>query len=114
MPEQKPHLRRFRPTSSAPLYLLCVALTLMLMPAPGAASAYPAGAAYDCEGAACASVTLAWEEEGQCFRADNASDRRVRVEVETFAGKSSVTVEPQKSEYLQVKSFQGPYRAEFE
>lgn len=71
-------------------------------------------AAHDCEGAACPSVTLTWEEEGQRFRADNSSAQRVRVTVTTFAGDSWIVVEPQKSDYLLVKGFNGPYRAEFE
>jgi len=59
-------------------------------------------------------VTLAWEEEGQRFRVENNSDSRVRVEVTTYAGDSGVRVEPHKSDYLQVKYFNGPYRADFE
>lgn len=112
MPHKKPCLRRTAPARSALFHLLCFALAATFIPPTRAAVARPS--AYDCEGAACASVALAWEEEGQRFRVDNSSSRRVRVEVETFAGKSSVTVEPQKSEYIQVKSFNGPYRAEFE
>jgi hypothetical protein len=69
---------------------------------------------YDCEGTACSQVALAWEEEGQQFRAQNNSERRVRFEVSTFAGSSSVSVEPGKSEYLKVKSFNGPYHADYE
>lgn len=90
---------------------LCVALA-----AASLGHAAPPGltAAYDCEGAACPQITLTWEEEGQQFRADNSSDRRVRVEVSTFAGPSSATVEAGKSEYLKVKGFNGPYRADFE
>lgn len=112
-----PHTFRLRSPgreSLISLRLLGLALLLMLAPGSGAASLHRARLAYDCEGGACASVALAWEEEGQRFRADNTSAQRVRVEVETSAGKSSVSVEPRRSEYLQVKSFNGPYRAEFE
>jgi hypothetical protein len=86
------------------LCLLCAALPLLR----------PARAAYDCAGDACPVTALVWEEESQRFRADNSSDQRVRVEVETFAGRSSVTVEPRQSAYLEVKTFQGPYSASFE
>jgi hypothetical protein len=114
MPHKQPPPRRAAPTPRALLCLLLVPLTLLLPQAAGGASPHPPPAAYDCEGAACASVTLAWEEEGQRFRADNSSAQRVRVEVETFAGKSSVVVEPQGSAHLSVKTFNGPFRAEFE
>jgi hypothetical protein len=59
-------------------------------------------------------VTLTWEDEGQRFRADNSSDRPVKVEVTTYTGASSVKVEPHKSDYLQVTYFNGPYRADYE
>lgn len=69
---------------------------------------------YDCEGNACSQVTLAWEDDGQRFRVENNSDARVKFSVETYAGTSSVRVEPRKSDYLGVKYFNGPYRADFE
>lgn len=92
------------------------AATLLLLSAFLLAPLPPAtrAAAYDCEGDACPSVTLTWEEDGQQFRVDNNSDRAVKVEVTTYAGKSGVRLEPQKSDYLQVKTFNGPYRADFE
>lgn len=88
--------------------LLALLLLLLLPSSPSAASAY------DCEGNACSAVTLKWVEDGQCFRIENNSDSRVKVEVTTYAGDSSVHVEPHKSDYLQVKYFNGPYRASFE
>lgn len=103
-----------QPASPALLYLLSVALTALMTTAPCRADSTHARAAYDCEGDACAAVTLTWEDETQSFRADNSSARRARVEVETLAGKSSVSVEPGASTYLLVKSFQGPYHALFE
>ena len=91
---------------------LCVALAVASL--THAAPAPTSTVAYDCEGTACSQVTLTWDEEGQQFRADNNSDRRVRVEVSTFAGPSGITVEAGKSEYLKVKGFNGPYHANFE
>lgn len=84
-------------------------LLLFLLPSESSAAR-----TYDCEGGACSAVTLTWEEDGQRFRVDNSSDSRVKVEVTTYAGDSSVHVEPHKSDYLQVKYFNGPYRADFE
>lgn len=101
------------------LTVLCVILAVVAAVSPVTPSAATtvsptSPAAYDCEGNACAVLTLTWEEEGQRFRADNSSDRRVKVEVTTFAGASRISVEPHKSEYLQVKNFNGPYRADYE
>lgn len=112
MPQHSSFLRAPARISLSFLCLLCAALPLT-PPVRGALST-PARAAYDCEGDACSVTTLTWEEEGQRFRADNSSDRRVSVVVETFAGESAVVVEPQKSGYLEVKTFNGPYRAVFE
>jgi hypothetical protein len=88
--------------------LLSVALAFVSLTPPAPRPAY------DCEGTACSQVALEWEEEGQQFRAQNNSERRVRFQVNTFAGSSSVSVEPGKSEYLKVKSFNGPYHADYE
>ena len=113
MPQNSRRLRPLGRTSFALVCLLCAALAIT--PVPAARSAPPtARAAYDCEGGACASVTLTWEEEGQRFRVDNSAARRVRVTVTTFAGESWVVVEPQASAYLGVKNFNRAYRAEFE
>ena len=68
---------------------------------------------YDCDGNACAEVTLTWDNDRQQFRVQNDSDRRIKVTVTTFAGDSSVIVEPRKVDYLLVKTFNGPYRANY-
>jgi hypothetical protein len=112
MPQHTYFLSSLVRISTLSLCLLCAALPLT-PPARGAWAA-PGRATYECEGDACPVTALTWEDEGQRFRADNSSDRRVRVEVETFAGKSAVEVEPQASAYLEVKTFNGPYRAAFE
>ena len=92
---------------------LAAALSLLLLTfnTTGRASSPPP---YDCVGEACPSVTLAWEDSTQQFRVDNNSDRKVKVTVSTNAGDSYVEVEAQKSAYLQVKYFNGAYRADFE
>lgn len=93
------------------------ALVCALLASPAGAS-HSVGAstpaAYDCEGSACSAVTLTWDDEGQFFLVGNNSDSRVKVEVKTYAGDSSVHVEPHKTGQLQVKYFNGPYRADFE
>ena len=71
-------------------------------------------AEYECEGNACAEVTFTWDNERQQFRVQNNADRAVKVEVSTFAGKSHVVVPPQKVGYLEVKTFNGPYLANYE
>lgn len=87
-------------------------LSAFLLPVNLPSSAW--AAVYDCEGDACSSVALTWEEDGQRFKADNNCDRAVKVEVTTYAGKSSVHVEPHASDYLEVKTFNGPYHADYE
>lgn len=71
-------------------------------------------AAYECEGNACSVVTLTWDQERQQFRAQNDSDQQVKIEVSTFAGSSTLSVAPHKVEYLEVKTFNGPYLANYE
>lgn len=87
------------------------------VPVPGAS---PAGAvaanaaAYDCEGTACAQVVLTLDAEKGQFKAQNNSDRPVRVEMFNWAGGASVVVAPGKFEHIAMKSFDGPFRANFE
>jgi len=100
-----------------PLFLSLL-LICSLMPAthPGgqvASAQVEIVTSYDCEGNACAGVTLTWDNDRQQFRVQNNSDRRVKVTVTTFAGDSSVIVEPGKVDYLLVKTFNGPYRANY-
>jgi hypothetical protein len=71
-------------------------------------------APYDCEGNACSVVTLTWDEERQQFKVQNDSNQQVKVEVNTFAGASVVRVLPHNVEYLEVKTFNGPYNANYE
>jgi hypothetical protein len=44
----------------------------------------------------------------------NNADRPVRVEASNWAGGHSVRVEADKTDYLPMKSFVGPYRANYE
>jgi hypothetical protein len=71
-------------------------------------------AIYDCEGNACQSVTFTWDNDRQQFKVQNDSGQIVKVEVTTFAGVSSVRVEPHKEDYLAIKTFNGPYRANYD
>ena len=114
MPQKTPLVLPSGRRAFALYCLLYASVTHALLLGAGGATPPHTQAAYDCEGDACTVVTLTWEEERQSFRVDNSSAQRVRVTVTTFAGESWVTVAPQKSEYLRVKSFNGPYRAEFE
>ena len=99
---------------------LSVALALALACAsavatsPATSPARAATAFYDCEGNACSSVTLTWDADQQKFRAQNNGSRSARVEAFNWAGGVSVLVQPGASEYLSIKSFDGPYHANFE
>lgn len=82
----------------------------------GGASAEPITSlppAYACEGDACAAVTLTWDSEKEKFLAANSGARAARVEAYNWAGGCSIRVGPGASEYLTVKSFDGPYHAHF-
>lgn len=69
----------------------------------------------DCEGDACAQVTLTFDEAKQQYKVqNNSADRTVRVEASNWSGGSSVRVEAGKTDYLLLKSFAGPYRANYE
>jgi len=96
------------------LIALCSLFTLISSPIGITAKALDVIAVYDCEGTACSQVTLTWDNDNKQFRVQNDSDRRVRIDVTTFAGDSTIHVEPQKSQYLLVKTFNGPYRANYE
>jgi hypothetical protein len=69
---------------------------------------------YECEGNACSVTTMTWNQERQQFKVDNSSDQQVKVTVNTFAGSSSVVVEPRKENFLEVKTFNGPYHAVYQ
>jgi hypothetical protein len=69
---------------------------------------------YECEGNACSVIALTWNQDRQQFKVENSSDQQVKVTVTTFAGTSAVTVLAHKTEYLEVKTFNGPYTANYE
>jgi hypothetical protein len=105
-------------TSSLRMLGAAVALAVLVLSgsptARGTSSTPDAPPAHECVGAACSSVSVEWEDDSQRFRVDNNSDSGVKVEVTTYAGASGVRVEPHKSGYLEVKYFNGPYRADFD
>jgi hypothetical protein len=70
--------------------------------------------AHECEGNACSVVTFSWDEERQQFRIQNDSNQPVKIEVSTFAGASSVSVPAHQVRYLEVKTFNGAYHANYE
>ena len=74
----------------------------------------PVHGSLDCEGDACTNVTLTFDQEKQQYKVQNNSDRTVRVEASNWAGGSSVRIEAGKTDYLPMKSFTGPYRANYE
>jgi hypothetical protein len=75
---------------------------------------YHARSFNECEGTACSVVELNWDNERQQFRVKNNSNQPVKVEVSTFAGTSSIVVPANEIGYLEVKTFNGPYRANYE
>lgn len=97
-------------------YLYILSLTLLFTAAftsvtPGLVAAR---AADDCEGTACAQVSLTFDEEKQQYRArNNSSDRWVKVAASNLAAASSACLAPGKDEFLPLKSIVGNFRAEY-
>jgi phage baseplate assembly protein gpV len=72
-----------------------------------------ASAASGCEGDACTSVSVTFDEaKGQYRVQNNASDAWVRVTASNMAASANVCVAPGKADYLPLKSIVGAYRAE--
>ncbi len=93
---------------------VCVMLVAMTYTSDVRGVNFNARYLYECEGNACSVVELNWDNERQQFRVKNDSNQRVKVEVSTFAGTSSIIVPPNEVNYLEVKTFNGPYRANYE
>lgn len=94
---------------------LSVLMVLMLTVSMAATKASSVAVAEnECEGNACSAVSLSWDNERQQFRVQNDSDRTVKVEVTTFAGNSHIIAPPREVSYLEVKTFNGPYRATYQ
>jgi methionine-rich copper-binding protein CopC len=68
----------------------------------------------DCEGNACAQVTLTFDEAKQQYKVQNNSNQLVRVEASNLAGGNRILVEAGKEAYLPMKSIVGSYRATYE
>ena len=91
-----------------------LALTLFLAPLLAAPFASTHTASDECEGAACANVSLTFDEERQQYRArNNSPDRWVRVAASNLAAASTACLAPGKDEYLPLKSIVGNFNAEY-
>lgn len=104
------HLRGERHRASFDAQRLDEGVMPSHLPARGGASSN----VLECEGNACGQVTLTFDETKQQYLAQNNSDRLVRIEASNWAGGRSISVEAGKSAYLPLKSFIGPYRANYE
>ena len=73
-----------------------------------------AASAYDCEGNACSSITLTWDDTKQLYHVQNSSTTRwVRVDVTSQAGAMGLCVGPSRSEDLPLKNLTGKYHANY-
>lgn len=98
------------------LYAAVLFVTALMSPqfgSPQASTKAVPTASYDCEGNACEVITLSWDNDRQQFKVENSSGQEVKVTVNNFAGASSVIVQPHKENYLEVKTFNGPYLANY-
>jgi hypothetical protein len=116
------HDERIRVRTKAALAVMMGVAVLMVSRRPAAFArtngiappASPSSAAADCEGDACASVTLTFDDAKQQYRAhNNSTDRWVSVSASNLAAASSACLAPGKDAYLPLKSMVAPYRAAF-
>ena len=76
---------------------------------------HASNATEDCEGDACAQVTLTWDEAKERYKVqNNSSDQWVRVEAANLAATATTCVEPSKEAFLSLKSIVGAYKAKFD
>lgn len=96
-----------------------VALTLFCVLAAFCATGTSAGPAVsptsaECEGDACAQVTLTFDEgKGQYRAQNNSPERWAQVSASNLAASAAACLPPGKGSYLPLKSVVAPYRAEF-
>jgi len=110
-----------RKANSAWWTISLAALTLALFPAHSqrvqgrcaSVNATNARAVIDCQGTACSQVSLTWDEDKQQYKAQNSSDRWVRVSAANMAADVSICIGPGKDAYIALKSIVAPYRANY-
>jgi hypothetical protein len=101
-----------RPISRFPL-ALCL-LAFLLFPSPTVVRRASAATAADCDGDACSSVTLTYDNSKQQYLArNNSADRWAKVTASNLAASASACLGPGESEYLPLQSIVAPYHAEF-
>jgi hypothetical protein len=111
---------RTRPRAAAGAAAL-LALTVLTLPGQSVASARmppsvlaAATVVTDCEGDACAQITVAFDESKQQYRAvNNSPDRWARVTASNMAGSASACLAPGREAYLPLKSISGAYHAAY-
>jgi hypothetical protein len=71
-------------------------------------------AADECDGDACAQVSVTFDESRQQYRAqNNSADRWARVTASNMAASASACLAPGKEGHLPLKSIAGSYHAEY-
>jgi hypothetical protein len=69
----------------------------------------------ECEGNACAQVTLNWDQAKERYTVhNNSSDQWVRVDAANLAATATTCVEPSKDAFLSLTSIVGTYKAKFD
>ena len=110
------HNNRMRLQTAAASALLAV----LALSAQGGPDAFARGlpslrpAAAECEGDACAHVTVTFDESKQQYRAqNNSTERWARVTASNMAGSASACLAPGGEAYLPLKDIAGAYRAAY-
>jgi hypothetical protein len=105
-------MRINRLTLAVALALVCASSAAFL---PGTSNARSSFAATtDCDGDACSSVTVTFDDSRQQYRAqNNSADRWAKVTASNLAASASACLGPGESEYLPLQSIVAPYHANF-
>ena len=93
---------------------LTAAVALTLSGQAGALGRVAPPPALECEGAACAQVTLTFDEAREQYKVENDSGRVVIVEGANLVSTARVRVGAGQSDYLPLKTIVGVYRADYE
>lgn len=115
---KKKGLIRLRAAAGAAALPALTALMMLAQPGAFARTSSPAPAAAlavtDCEGDACAQVSVTFDESKQQYRAqNNSADRWARVTASNMAASASACLAPGKEAYLPLKSISGVYHAAY-
>jgi hypothetical protein len=95
--------------------VLAASVILTLSGQVGTFGRVAAASALECEGAACAQVTLTFDEAKGKYRVqNNSADAWVRVSASNMAASAEVCVAPGKADHLSLRGIVGTYKVSYD